>query len=162
MASRTRVIVGWLAAALLVGGIAIALLLPMFTCEWGRLEAFQVAGRTEITCIQSDLGYRPSSWLPTKIAVATGGLVAGAVLLFALRGHPHLAAGLVSVYACVTLAWFLPNGSRPPRANEPGVPHVVDRHEGRVTLVAAGTVVAVGLVVVDVIKTRRRPPPAAA
>ena len=147
-----------------MAGIAISLLLPMYTCEWGHLEEIRAtgAGDAELICIQSDLGYRPQSWLPTKIAVASGAAASAAAILLAKRGHVLAATALIVLFAVITVAWFLPNGFRPPVRGEVGVPHVVDRHEVRTALVAAGVVVALGLAFADVVRTRRRPPPSVA
>lgn len=164
MMARARRIAPWLAGGVLVAGIAISLLLPMYTCEWGHLQEIRATGArdAELICIQSDLGYRPQSWLPTKIAVASGAAVLAVAILLIRRNHFFAALALVMLFAAITAAWFLPDGFRPPVRGEVGVPHVVDRHEVRAALVATGVVVALGLAVADVFRTRRGPPSAVA
>lgn len=155
----TRVVVGWLVLGLIVAGVVVALLLPKYTCEWGNLEEIRINGEpTEVLCIQSDLGYRPRSWLPTKVAVAFAGLAAAGALLLASRRRwlPALALGLL--FAAATIGWFLPNGFRQPVRN--GQPvccgRTVDRSAVRASIATAGLVTATALVATDLIRRRRR------
>jgi hypothetical protein len=157
--ANRRVVVAWLAVAVAVTGIVVALALPMHTCAWGHLEELSGPGipEGELICIRSDLGYQPSSWLPTKIAVATGGIVAGVALVLASRRHGLAAAALVVLFAAVTVAWFLPNGfDQPLRGGRPVCcGREVDRHDVRVGLVASGVMAAVVLLAMDAIRRTR-------
>jgi hypothetical protein len=86
------------------------------TCDWGRLEEIRAAGEPEgeVLCIRSDLGYQPSSWLPTKIAVAAGGGVLAGVMVLAWRHHVFAGLALVVLFTAIMLAWYLPDGYRSP------------------------------------------------
>jgi len=138
-------------------------MLPMYTCEWGRLEQIQIVGDPdiEITCIASDLGYRPSSWLPTKISFATGGAVLAVGILLAARKHVLATLALIVLFAAVTAAWFLPNGLRQPtRAGEPVCcAREIDRHRVRMWVIGAGIVVGLGLAATDLAWSHRRHTP---
>ena len=92
--------VPWLAGGVVLAGIGIALILPMYTCAWGDLEEIRTSAQgSELICIQSDLGYRPRSWLPTKIAVAVGGAVLAAATVLAARGRAAAASALAPAVA---------------------------------------------------------------
>ena len=154
-----RKVVPSLTGASMVAGVAISLALPMYTCEWGRIEEIQAVGdpEIEITCLQSDLGYRPSSWLPTKIAVAAGGGVLAIAILLVARRRVLAACALLVLFVAITSAWFLPNGfEQPIRAGQPVCcGREVDRHDVRVGVVSLGTVAAIALLATDLSRTYR-------
>jgi hypothetical protein len=77
------------AVAIAVMGAVVAIVLPMYTCRTGNLEFYG----GEPTCIASDLGYRPDSWLPTKITVAVAGLVT-ALAILVWRRWPQVSIGI--------------------------------------------------------------------
>lgn len=87
--------------------LAVAFLLPMYTCkEPYELEHLEAPGAGP-TCIVSDTGYRPRSWLPTKIAIAGAGIVtAVAVVLWSLTRRIEV-FGLVAVFVALALGWYL-------------------------------------------------------
>lgn len=76
----------WLAAGLVLAGVILAFALPEHTFQWGTLSEVRIEGEPtgEVVCSASDLGYRPRSWLPTKIAIASAGLVAASVVVLAV------------------------------------------------------------------------------
>ena len=90
------------AAAIAVMGAVVAIALPIYTCRTGSLE-FYGGGPT---CIVSDLGYRPHSWLPTKITVACAGIVT-ALAVLVWRRRRLAAIGLVVTFTVLATAWFL-------------------------------------------------------
>lgn len=79
-----------LAAAVAVVAMAVALLLPMYTCmDPYEFEDIQGPGAGP-TCIVSDMGYTPDNWVPTKVTVAVAGIVAAiALVVWAQRRPPR-------------------------------------------------------------------------
>ncbi|MGH2591423.1 MAG: hypothetical protein ACRDGW_11595 [Actinomycetota bacterium] len=146
--------------ALVVAGIVVALALPKYTCRAGGLEEIRIDGDPtgEVECSQSDLGYQPRSWLPTKVAVGTGGLVAAGGLALGAQRRWLAASALVVLFAAGTLGWFLPNGSgQPMRGGQPVCcGRVVDRSAIRASVAVSGFVIAATLVAADVVRHRRR------
>jgi hypothetical protein len=101
----TRVPHQAVAAAIAVVGAVVALALPMYTCRTGSLEFYS----SEPTCIVSDVGYLPHSWLPTRITVAVAGFViAVAILLW--RRWPLVSIGIVIAFAAIAAPWFIDDG----------------------------------------------------
>lgn len=157
---RSRI--NWIgpAVALVVLGIVVAVALAKYTCQWGDLEEIRIEGEAtgEILCSQSDLGYQPRSWLPTKVAVAVGGLVAATTLVLAAHRRWLAAAALVVLFAAATLGWFLPNGFRQPVRNGQAVccGRAVDRSAVRASVAVSGFMIASTLVATDLVRHRRR------
>lgn len=89
-----------------IAGVAVALLLPMYTCSEGYrfLETGPGGGPT---CLVFDMGYRPTSWLPTKLIVAGAGLVAATAILLWAKGQRWIASGLVVAFAGVAALWLV-------------------------------------------------------
>jgi hypothetical protein len=105
--TRRSVLVPLVAGTALVLGILVAIALPMYTCmDPYEFEEFPGPGGGP-TCAVSDTGYTPQSWLPTKVTIGVGGLVAAlAVVLWSLRRRIW-AVALVGVYGVLAIAWFL-------------------------------------------------------
>jgi hypothetical protein len=158
--SRRRIHAWAPAVALVALGIIVALALPKYTCRWGSVEEIRINGEAtgEVLCSQSDLGYRPRSWLPTKVAVAVGGLVAAAALILAANRRLLAASALVVLFAAATLGWFLPNGFRQPVRNGQAVccGRAVDRSVIRASVAVSGLIIATTLVATDLVRHRRR------
>ena len=75
MRDKSRLLV---AAAVLVVGVVLALVIPPGTCpHGGRLDP---AGTGGFWCHESDVGYSTSSLIPLKIGVAIGAVVVSATL----------------------------------------------------------------------------------
>lgn len=103
-----------------------------------------------------DTGYRPRSWLPTKVVVAVGGVVAGlAILLW--RRRRLIAIGLLIAFAGLVTAWFIPDGFEQTMRN--GHPVCCGRQisQGllRAGVAAAGAGVGVLLVLQGLLRARR-------
>jgi hypothetical protein len=101
----------WVAGAIAVAGIVVALALPMQACRSGERfvdRTGQPGGGP--TCMTSyDTGYRPHGWLPTKITVAIGGAVAAAAILL-WRRRRLVAIGILLAFAAIVTGWFIPDG----------------------------------------------------
>ena len=154
----TRLAVPVLAVAVAATSLIVALALPMYTCKGGyRFEIDRGAGGGP-TCWVSDVGYRPHSWVPTKIAVAAGGVVAAFVVLL-WRRRRMAAIGIAIAFAAMTTAWFIPDGFEQTFRN--GHPvccgHFIDRGALRVFVGVAGTAGALAFVVAGFLRgsTRR-------
>lgn len=158
-ASTGRSIYPLAAVVLVAVGIVVALALPKYTCRWGSLEEVRIDEEPtgEVLCSQSDLGYRPRSWLPTKVAVGVGGLVAAAALVLAARRRWFTASALVVLFAAGTFAWFLPNGFSQPMRNGQAVccGRGVDRSAVRASVAVSGLVVASMLAATELVRHRR-------
>jgi hypothetical protein len=86
--------------------------------------------------------------MPTKIAIAAGGVVAAfAVLLW--RRRRMVAVGVVIAFLAITTAWFIPDGFEQTLRNGHSVccGHVIDRNPLRMVVAIAGTIAALVLVV---------------
>lgn len=158
--NRRRIRVWAPAVALVVLGIVVALALPKYTCRWGDLEEIRINAEAtgEVLCSQSDLGYQPRSWLPTKAAIGVGGGVAAGALVLAAHRRWLAPSALVVLFAAATLGWFLPNGFRQPVRNGQAVccGRTVDRTAVRASLAISGVAVAVTLAATDLVRHRRR------
>jgi hypothetical protein len=153
--------VHWVAGVIAVGGIVVALALPMNACGSGERfvdHTGQPGGGP--TCMTSyDTGYRPHSWLPIKITVAVGGaVVAVAILLWPRRRL--VAMGVLIAFAAIATAWFIPDGyvqtmreGRPVCCGE-----VIDRGWLRTVVVVLGSGLAALAVLLGLLH-RRRPLP---
>jgi hypothetical protein len=132
--------VHWVAGVIAVSGVVVALSLPMYECGNGERFVNQSGAGGGPTCMTSyDTGYRPRSSLPIKIAVAIGGaVVAVAILLWPRRRL--VAIGVLTAFAAIVTAWFIPDGyvqtmsdGRPVCCGE-----IIDRGWLRTVVVAAG------------------------
>lgn len=137
--------------------IAVALLLPMYTCKGSNeFEEWPGPGGGP-TCAVSDIGYRPRSWLPTKITIAAAGIVAAIAVVLWARRRQLVAIGLVVVFAAVAVPWFIQDGWEPTIRN--GQPvccgHEIDRGPLRAGIVVVGVAAGVGLAVAGVLRSRR-------
>lgn len=143
-----------LALSVALASVIVALVLPMYTCKAGYAFENQRGPGGGPTCRVSDLGYRPRSWLPTKVAVAAGGVVTAlAILLW--RRRRMVAFGIMIAFAAITVAWFIPDGFEQTFRN--GHPaccgRVIDRTVLRVVVGLAGTAAALALVVAGFLRT---------
>jgi hypothetical protein len=59
------------------------------------------------TCIVSDMGYQPRSWLPTKITVAATGFVTAAFILLWTHRRRVAAMSVVVAFIVVAALWFI-------------------------------------------------------
>lgn len=160
---RERLTVPVTAAIVGVASVVVALALPMYTCRAGnRFENIHGPGGGP-TCLMSDVGYRPHSWLPTKVAVAVGGLVTAAAILL-WRRRRLVALGILVAFAAMTAAWFIPDGFE--QTYRSGRPiccgHVIDRGWLRTLVGIAGSAGALLLVVSGVVRGRANGPPSSA
>jgi hypothetical protein len=103
----SRSVASVVAIAAVAFGVGIALLLPMYTCmDPYEFEDIQGPGAGP-TCIVSDMGYRPRSWLPTKIAIAAAGVAAAAFIVLWTRKRRMAATGVVVAFIVVAAMWFI-------------------------------------------------------
>lgn len=94
------------AGAVVVVSLAVALLLPTYTCEEPyEFEHIEGPGAGPI-CIVSDTGYRPRNWLPTKIAVAGTGIVTAVALVLWNRTRRIEMFGLVVIFIALAIGWY--------------------------------------------------------
>jgi hypothetical protein len=94
--TRRRLLLPAVAATVVVVAIAVALLLPMYTCmDPHEFEDIQGPGAGP-TCIVSDTGYTPDNWVPTKVTVGAAGVVV-AVAVVLLSGGTSRASPYTSV-----------------------------------------------------------------
>lgn len=105
--TRQRLVVPMTAAVLVTGAFVIALVMPMYTCtdpyEFG--ESPGPGGGP--TCAFTDMGYRPKSWLPTKITICAAGIVMAVAVILWSRRRRLLAIGFAVAFFAVTTAWFI-------------------------------------------------------
>lgn len=86
--------------------LAIAVALPMYTCK-GVYEFEEWVGPGGgPTCAFTDMGYRPDSWLPTKITIGAAGIVTAIAVALWSRGRRALGIGLVIAFGLLASAWF--------------------------------------------------------
>lgn len=104
--TRQRLLIPLVAGVRVMAGVLISLALPMYACEEPtEYEEIEGPGAGP-TCIVSDMGYRPRSWLPTKITIAGAGIVAALAVL--LRPQRRTAAiGPLIGFAVLAAAWFV-------------------------------------------------------
>ena len=155
-----RLIIPGLAAAVAATGVVAALALPTYTCRDGYQFENQEGAGGGPTCFVSDVGYRPRSWRPTKVAVAAGGVVFGlAILLW--RRRRLVAIGLLIAFAALVTAWFIPDGFEQTMRN--GRPVCCGREIGRGSLRAAVATAGAGLgallAFLGLLRPRRRDSP---
>jgi hypothetical protein len=62
------------------------------------------------TCAFTDMGYRPNSWLSTKITAAVGGIVSGVAVVHWARRQRLVATGLLVVFLGVAAPWLSEDG----------------------------------------------------
>lgn len=137
-----RPLIPWIAAAVAATGVVVAFALPTYTCRDGyRFENLRGAGGGP-SCSFSDVGYRPRSWLPTKVAVAAGSIVAGFAMLL-WRRRRLAAVGLLIAFAALVTAWFIPDGFE--QTIRDGRPVCCGRAIGRGSLRLAVATVGAGL-----------------
>lgn len=146
--------------AVAAAGVTIALMLPTYTCRDGyRFENLPEPGGGP-TCLVSDVGYRPRSWVPTKVAVAASGVVAGVAILL-WRRRRLVAIGLLVAFAALVTAWFIPDGFE--QAMRSGRPVCCGREIGRGPLragvAAAGVCLGLSLALRGLLRARRRDSP---
>ena len=138
-----------------VTAVVVGLALPTYTCPHGYgLDTYR--GESGPTCSISDVGYRPRSWWPTKIAVAAGGVVAGlAIMLW--RRRRLVAIGLIVAFVALAVVWFIPDGYE--QTVRDGQPVCCGREIGREWLrtgvVAIGAGVGVSLALLGLLRKRR-------
>jgi hypothetical protein len=105
--TRQHYLVAAVAAGLIAAGILIALLLPMYTClDPYEFEDIRGPGAGP-TCIVSDMGYTPRSWLPTKITTSAAGVAAAAFIVLWTRRRRLAATSVVVVFMVIAALWFL-------------------------------------------------------
>lgn len=104
--TRQRLVIPLVAVVLVLGAFVVSLALPMYSCaEPYEYEYIEGPGAGPV-CIIYDMGYRPRSWLPTKITVAGAGVMAAlAVLLW--RRRRSAAVGLLVGFAVLAAGWFV-------------------------------------------------------
>jgi hypothetical protein len=141
------------AAAIAVICVLVAIALPMYTCSTGNLEFYG----GEPVCIVSDLGYRPTTGLPTKITVAIGGaVIALAILLW--RRSPLISTGIVIAFAAVAAPWFIDDGYEQTMRN--GRPvccgREISRERLRTGIVVVGSLTGAVLTAIGFVRARRR------
>lgn len=148
----------WVAGAAAVGGIVVALALPMNACRSGERfvdSTGQPGGGP--TCMTSyDTGYRPHGWLPIKITVGVGGaVVAMTILLWPKRRL--VAMGVLVASAAIATAWFIPDGYV--QTMRDGHPvccgDVIDRGWLRTAVVVIGSGLGVFAVLLGLLHRRR-------
>jgi hypothetical protein len=153
MSRRLALVVLVIPLVALVIGIA----LPMYTCmDPYEFEEIRGPGAGPL-CIVSDMGYRPTSWLQTKITIAAAGVVLGiAVLLIARRQH-LVAIGLLIAFAAIAVPWFVPDGWEPRifEGREVAGGHEINRGALRTGIVVVGVSIGVVLAVVGVARSHR-------
>jgi hypothetical protein len=96
-----------LAVAVAAVAVAIAIALPMYTCMEPYEYEFIPGPGAGDTCIISDMGYQPRSWLPTKITIGAAGIVAAFAIVLWSRRRRTQAIGLVVAFVAVAIAWFV-------------------------------------------------------
>jgi hypothetical protein len=148
----------WVAGVTAVGGIVVALALPMYACGSGERfvdHTGQPGGGP--TCMTSyDTGYRPHSWLPIKITTGVGGaVVVVAILLWPKRRL--VAMGVLIASTAIATAWFIPDGyvqtmrdGRPVCCGE-----VIDRGWLRTAVVVIGSGLGAFAVLLGLLHRRR-------
>jgi hypothetical protein len=105
--TRKQLLLSVIAAAVVVVAIAVALLLPMYTCmDPYEFEDIQGPGAGP-TCIVSDTGYTPDNWVPTKVTVGAAGVVVAVAMVLWSRRRRLLTVGLVVAFIALATAWFL-------------------------------------------------------
>jgi len=101
-----RVLVYAIAVAVVLVSLAVAFLLPRYTCqEPYEFEYIDAPGAGPI-CIVSDTGYRPRNWLPTKIAVAGTGILTAVALVLWNRTRRIEVFGLVVIFSALAVGWY--------------------------------------------------------
>jgi hypothetical protein len=102
-----RTVVSGVAAVIAIGALATALLLPMYTCmDPYEFEEFPGPGG-DPTCAFTDMGYRPRSWLPTKITIGAAGIVVAVTVVLWTRRRRLLAVSLVVAFIALATGWFV-------------------------------------------------------
>jgi hypothetical protein len=142
--------------AVAAGGFVVALSLPMYTCRSGyRFVDHSGAPGGEPSCMVSDVGYRPTSWLPIKITVAVGGVVAAiAILLWRHRGL--VAIGLLIAFAALAIPWFITDGyEQTMRGGRPVCcGRVIDREWLRTSVALVGASLGASLMLAGLLRPR--------
>lgn len=158
--TRQRLLVPLIGAFLVAGGVFIALVLPMYTCmDPYEFEEFPGPGGGP-TCSFTDTGYRPTSWLPTKITVAIAGVVAAIVVVLWARKQHLVAIGLLVAFAAVAAPWFIEDGWEETMRNGVRVccGREIDRGPLRAGIVVFGVSVGTGLAIAGMARSRRHEP----
>ena len=145
------------AAAIAAMGAVTAIALPMFTCtDPYEFEEFPGPGGGP-TCAFTDMGYRPTSWLPTKITVAVAGLIIALAILLWPR-WPLVSTGIVIALAAIAAPWFIEDGYQQTMQN--GRPvccgREISREWLRTGIVVVGSLAGTVLAVIGFVRARRR------
>jgi hypothetical protein len=105
-----RVLVPVVAASVVALAVGSAIALPMYTCmDPYEFEELPGPGGGP-TCSVSDTGYRPRSWLPTKITIAGAGIVSAIAIVLWARRRRFVAIGLIVAFVGLAALWFVRTG----------------------------------------------------
>jgi membrane protease YdiL (CAAX protease family) len=103
------------------------------------------------------MGYRPTSWLPTKITVAVAGVVV-AVAILLWRRRPLVAIGIVIAFVAIAVPWFIEDGYEQTMQN--GRPvccgREISREWLRTGIVVVGSGAGAVVVGIGLVRGRRR------
>lgn len=105
-----RVLAPVMAASVIALAVASAIVLPMYTC----MDPYEFEERPGPgggpTCSVSDTGYRPRSWLPTKVTIVGAGIVSAIAVVLWARRRRLVAVVLIVAFVAAAALWFVRDG----------------------------------------------------